>query len=259
MAPGSETLANEKLPWAQLDDCDVYYGSVPQCVAVMRKLVNATSLAIRPDVSSTVADAPASYPPLRMQHLNLLLMTSKQDIRGVHECLDLPSLEIYFYCESVDAEWRVSSFVSLAVRSSWLLQYLDITLVHAIGKEDLALLLQHLPDLNRLSVNCKNQCGTHSNNVQELITDSKAHCLVPRLTFVTFDHDGDFDFQLLFTMIESRYKLENDISAVRKAAINVVEIRGKNLPAEDSLVYSRLEELELAADELEVWFSSEQS
>ncbi|KAF7976704.1 hypothetical protein HWV62_5865 [Athelia sp. TMB] len=222
MAPGCEALVNDALPWAQLLQSEVIYGSVPGCLAVMRKLVNATRLTIRPNFLDAIIDTFASYPPLRMKYLSLLLMAPKRSIRGIHECLDLPSLKTYGYSEG-NTEWRVSSFVSLAVRSSWVLQCLEITLVDVIGKEDLTLLLQHLPDLSILSINCTSHCGTQSNNVQELITDSRAYCLVPRLTTVTFDYDEDFDFQLLFTMIESRYKLENNISAVRKAAINVVE------------------------------------
>ncbi|KZP11990.1 hypothetical protein FIBSPDRAFT_961802 [Athelia psychrophila] len=123
-----------------------------------------------------------------------------------------------------------------------------MSLASAIGKDDMVLLLQHVPHLKYLELNCNPPSGINSNNIQTLITLSATSSLVPGLEQVVFDYDTDFDFQLLVTMIKSRCQV---IRAVEIGNIDLVTY--KKLDPQVSMI-GPLEALELAHN-LDIWIA----
>lgn len=194
------------LPWAQLTHVDILSWSAVQCLTVIQNLASVTELKVM------TLHGPLSHivgltdgPVLRLEHLEDLMVVAEPDITGFHECLELPSLARYTYSEGEnDAGWRVSSFISLISRSSCRLALIDVSLAVAIGQDDMALLLQLLPDLAHLNLRCWPISGINSNNLIMLLTHSATSFLAPQLEHLVLDYDKDFEFQLFFAMMESR-------------------------------------------------------
>ncbi|KAF7986359.1 hypothetical protein HWV62_35368 [Athelia sp. TMB] len=245
--PVSEGLPDDSLPWAQLTDLEVFYGTVEQCAAVMQKLPNLIYL----EVTITKPDlGPLNCPLLRLQNLEWLKITADHGIAYFQEFLDLPSLWSYTCIESAPtAGWTSTSFLSLLSRSSCHLEELEVLLTQAIDVDDMALLLQRLPDLQYLDFQCNPISGINSNNIQKLLTCSTASFVLPQLTYLILDYDEDFDFDQLITMLKSHRvaSSQQEISSTAdRGHLHSVDIYNFNVESQEGKycdLITRLDEL----------------
>lgn len=106
------------------------------------------------------------------------------------------------------------SFVSLISRSSFRLASIEISLAVAIGKDDMALLFQHLPDLAYLDLHCNPISGINRNNILMLMTRAVNSFFVPQLEHLVLDYNEEFEFPLFFDMIEPRRGLARESPAM---------------------------------------------
>lgn len=204
------------LPWAQLTHVRLISRSAVQCLPAMRNLSSVVALEIKMlfDLFHTTVILP-NGPLLRMEHLKDLTVIATRGIANFYECLDLPSLARYTYSEGAGGvRWSLPSFMSLISRSSCRLVSIDISLAFVIGRGDMALLLQILPDLVHLNLRCRHISGTTSNNIiaHLLVTRSATSFLLPQLEYLVLDYDKDFGFPLFFEMMESRIGIDEEIS-----------------------------------------------
>ncbi|KZP09107.1 hypothetical protein FIBSPDRAFT_1052001 [Athelia psychrophila] len=223
------------LPWAQLTHLDVSSEGVQRCLAVMQRLPNLVSCKIQVGTGDDVflESSARNYVALRLENLECLdITTNNFDITEFHQCLDLPALANYAYDDNgyfaYSGLWKAPPFVDLLTRSSCHLRVIEIEVVDGIGQEEVVLLLQHMPNLEYLDCNSYCTAGVTSNNILKALTCSSSSFLVPKLNSVFFEHDEDFNFQLLLNMVESRWQIK-DFTQMSVCGIESIEMLDREL------------------------------
>lgn len=234
------TCANLIFPWLQLTHVQLDFVTERECWWIMQKLRNVVSLNIR---FSAVRNKPQlSYRTLRLEHLKDLTFhfngrQTQREFAGFHDHLDVPSMTSYAYYEGDHSTLSLPSFQSLLSRSSRHLVSVYLSL-YPMEMENMALVLQCIPDVLHLRFVCPEGSGFISNKLQTLLTASPS--LVPRLQHLVLHLGYDFDFNILLAMITSRM---GDDGRMRLRSIEISNHRNGDDIVLDEGVRQRLEEL----------------